>query len=520
MPGARSSRRRFVPGARSSRRRLPPKPRLLPRRASTDSGTAIARLAVVTPSSAVCPRPPGAGGDASPVPSGADRPLAITGAIAACAAAGIGLAVLTMLVLVGWIAAPHAGLGLTGVLRTAALLWLIGHHVGFALPGVGRIGMLPLGLVLLPGALLWRAGRWVVRAGGVGRLRHVGYAALALAVPYAMVAAALALASRSSRAVPSLPEAVVCSFLLAFTAGGLGGARGIAPWKQLAGLLPDRLRSLAAGTAGALAVLTAAGGLLAGVSLAARLGQFREVDGVLAPGAVGAVLLLLAQVAYVPNGVIWAISFTLGPGFAFGTGTVIAPTGSALGQLPAFPMLAALPQGVHPAVPPSLSVAVLAVPYLAGVFGGLLTVRAAPILALETAPLWGFACGALTGSVLGVMAAFAGGPLGNARLAAVGPSGWQVGVVATLEVGVAAAVTAGVVNWLRLRATARPAGEPGTADHEVLPAFAAAGVPDQGRDRGADDDGHTIYLDPWAGTADPDSADARAPASHGPSSLP
>ena len=60
-------------------------------------------------------------GDSNPVPFGADRPLAITGAIAACAAAGTGLAVLTMLALIGWIAAPHAGLGLTGVLRTAAL---------------------------------------------------------------------------------------------------------------------------------------------------------------------------------------------------------------------------------------------------------------------------------------------------------------------------------------------------------------------------------------------------------------
>ena len=472
------------------------------------------------PRSAAGPRPPGAGDDVGPVRSAADRPLAVTGAIAACAAAGIGLVVLTMLVLAGWIAAPHAGLGLTGVLRTAALLWLIGHHVGFTLPGVGRIGMLPLGLVLLPGALLWRAGRWVVRAGGVGRLHDVGYAALALAVPYAMVAAALALASSSARAAPSLPEAVVCSFLLALTAGGLGGARGIAPWAKLAGLLPDRLRSLTVGTAGALAVLAAAGGLLAGVSLAVRLGEFREVSGILAPGAVGAVLLLLAQLAYVPNAIAWAISFTLGPGFAFGSGTVIAPAGSALGQLPAFPMLAALPQGVHSAVPPALSVAVLAVPYLAGAFGGLLMIRAAPILALETAPLWGFACGTLTGCLLGVIAAFAGGPLGNGRLAAVGPSGWQVGVVAALEVGVAAAVTAGAANWWRLRAAARPAAEEPPAEDEVLPASAAVHLPAHGPDHEAEGDGHTIYLDPWAGTANPDPPDTRAPVSHGPSSLP
>jgi Family of unknown function (DUF6350) len=465
-------------------------------------------------------RRPGADGEANPVPSGAGRPLAVTGAIAACAAAWTGLAVLTLLALVGFIAAPHAGLGLPGVLRAAALLWLIGHHVGFALPGVGRIGMLPLGLVLLPGALLWRAGRWVVRTGGVRRLRHVGYAALALAVPYAMVAAALALASSSARAKPSLPEAVVCPFLLALTAGGLGGARALAPWRQLAGLLGDRLRSLTAGTAGALAVLAAAGSLLAGISLALHQAEFKAVDAILAPGAVGAALLLLAQLAYVPNAVIWAVSFMLGPGFAFGTGTVIAPTGSALGTLPAFPMLAALPAGVHPgvqqAVPAWLSVVVLIVPYLAGAFGGLLMTRAAPALALETAPLWGFACGVLTGCVLAVLAAFAGGPLGNGRLAAVGPSGWQVGVVASLEVGVAAAVTAGAANWLRRRARtsgrsaeARVAG--GVATAAALPGLSPVD---------AADDGHTIYVNPWAGTADQGSGGTRAPAPHGPSSLP
>jgi hypothetical protein len=474
------------------------------------------------------PRRPGA----SPVPSGAGRPLAVTGAIAACAAAGTGLAVLTMLALAGFIAAPHAGIGLPGVLRTAALLWLIAHHVGFALPGVGRIGMLPLGLVLLPGALLWRAGRWVVRNGGVRRLRHVGYAALALAVPYAMVAAALALASSSARTAPSLPESVVCPFLLALVAGGLGGARALAPWHQLAGLLGDRLRALTAGTAGALAVLAAAGSLLAGISLALHLGAFKAVNAILAPGAVGAVLLLLAQLAYVPNAVVWAISFTLGPGFAFGTGTVVAPTGSALGSIPSFPLLAALPPvarpagspgvtagvltGVHQGVPPWLSVAVLIVPYLAGALGGLLMTRAAPAAALETAPLWGFACGALTGCVLGVLAAFAGGPLGDGRLAAVGPSGWQVGAVASLEVGVAAAVTAGIANWRRQRAVRTSAGS-AAAPPRPRPATTAVPGPGPGA---APDDGHTIYVNPWAGARNQDSGGARAPAPHRPSSLP
>jgi hypothetical protein len=437
--------------------------------------------------------------------------------MAACVVLVTGLVILTPLVLVGWIAAPHAGLGLPGVLRTATGLWLAAHHVGFALRGAGRIGMLPLGLVLIPGSLLWRAGRWVARTGQLTRLSEVGYATLALAAPYAVLCGALALASRSRLATPSLPQAVVAGFLIALCAGGLGAARAVAPWDRLTHLLPPRPRSVVLGTAGSLAVLGAAGATLAGASLAAHLHEFGSLNDALGAGAVGSVLLLLAQLAYVPNAVIWAVCFTLGPGFAFGAGTVVAPTGAALGPLPMFPMLAAMPSGAHASLPGWVSVGMLVVPYLAGAFGGVLLVRAAPSPAAEIAPLWGFACGAATGVVIGVLAAFSGGPLGSGRLAMVGPSGWQAGLVATLEVGVAAAVAAGVANWLRLRR------EPGLAE-----ALAAPGRPAPVHDGsgirtadGGDDgnDGHRIFVNPWA---DEDEAwhDTGRRASPGPSELP
>jgi len=175
-----------------------------------------------------------------------------------------GLGILTLLVVVGWIAAPHSGLGLTGVLRTATGLWLAAHHVGFTLKGAGRIGMLPLGLVLLPGVLLWRAGRWVVRTGEVTRLPELGFSILALAAPYAALCGALALACSSPLAAPSLPEAMIAGFVLALCAGGLGAARALAPWGRLARLLPPRSRSVVLGSAGSLAVLAAGGALLAG----------------------------------------------------------------------------------------------------------------------------------------------------------------------------------------------------------------------------------------------------------------
>ncbi len=439
-------------------------------------------------------------GAGSPGPaSGPARPLVITGAIAACAAAGSGLVLITLLVLAGWIAAPHAGLSLPGVLRTAADLWLVGHHVGFTLhagglgaaKAGGRIGLLPLGLVLLPGALLWLAGRWVVRKGEVSRLPEVGYAALALAVPYALLAGALAFLGQSSLATPSLVQAVLSGFLLALVAGGLGAARALAPWWHLVHLLPARSRSVFLGSLGAVTVLTGAGAILAGASLATHLSGFRAADVALAPGFVGGVLLLLIQIAYIPNAIVWSICYTLGPGFAFGAHTVVAPTGSALGSLPLLPMLAALPTGAHSAVPAWTSAAMLSVPYLAGAFGGLLTARAAPTPAVELAPLWGFGSGIVAAATTGLLAAFAGGPLGSGRLTAVGPSGWQTAVVAALEVGVAAAVTAGLVNWLRMRRVPRPAvAAAGRADQAAWPAASR-------------DDPHRIYLDPWAEDGEP-----------------
>jgi hypothetical protein len=460
-------------------------------------GAIVVRIGLVSVS-AQAPLAPGPPDTGPPEPQARPkRPLVVTGTIAACAAAASGLAVLITLTAIGWITAPHVGIGngLGGVLRTAALLWLVAHHVGFTVRGAGRIGLLPLGLVLLPGALLVMAGRWVVRAGAVTRLRHVGYAAIALALPYALLAAAIAVASGTAVAAPSLWQAVAASFLLALVAGGLGAARGLAPWRRLAGLMPARPRSIVMGMLGAAALLAATGAALAGVSFALHLTEVKASSDALAPGLGGAALLLLAQIAYLPNAIIWAVAYAVGPGFTFGAGTVVAPTGSALGPVPAFPMLAALPSGPGPGGPAWVAVLVLAMPYLAGVFAGIVTVRIAPTPVIEAAPLWGFFAGTSAGILAGLAAAFAGGPLGNGRLATVGPSGFQVGLVAVLEIGVTAALAAAAANWLILRRATRhktegqPALQPSAAAEVIV-----AGVVDETDDA----DGHRIYFDPWA----------------------
>ena len=433
------------------------------------------------------------------------RPMLMAGGLAALAAAASGLAVLVLVTLVGWITAPHVGVGsgLSGVLRSAGLLWLVAHHVELTVHGVGRVGLLPLGLVLLPGALLERAGRWLTSEGHVRRLRHVWPAALAIAFPYAMFTAAVAVGSRTPVAAPSLWQAVVVGFLIAFVAGGFGAARGLAPWRKLAGLMPPRPRSIVLGMAASLAMLTAAGALLSAFSLVLHLSAYKTATTELNPGIFGSVLLLLAGITYLPNSVIWAVAYMLGPGFSFGVGTAVSPNGSALGAIPAFPMLAGLPVSAGAAFPAWLGFFVLVTPYLAGVMAGLITVRIAPTPFYEGAPLWGLVTGSLTALVIGVLAKFSGGPLGAGRLGTVGPAAAEVGLVAVLEIGVTAAVAAGVANWLILRHHMKRIERDAETVTAAAPVTVAVGARASGPlpavvDESDDAGGHRIYLDPWA----------------------
>jgi Family of unknown function (DUF6350) len=464
----------------------------------------------------------------SAAPSGMDllpgRPMLIAGGRAASAAAGGGLAVLVILTLIGWITAPRAGLGggLAGVLRAAGLLWLVAHHVEVTVHGVGKIGLLPLGLVLLPAALVERAGRWMTNEGHVTSLAQVAPAAVSIALPYALFTGAVALASGTSLARPSLWQAVMMGFLIALLASAFGAARALAPWRRLAERVPPRPRSVMLGMLAALALLTAFGAILGAASLLVHLKAYKAAVAALNPGPGGSLLLLLASICYLPNCVIWAIAYTLGPGFSFGIGTAVSPSGSALGAVPAFPLVAALPVGDKAAFPPWLGFFVLVMPYLAGVLAGLITVRIAPTPSLEAAPLWGLLTGSLAAVVIGFCAKFSGGALGAARLASVGPSGGEVGLVAVLEIGVTAALAAGAANWLiirhhvrRLAAAAAVAADTEPGDVQTTSGSLARAAGPLGRASGPqprvsgplpaliidetdDAGGHRIHVNPWA----------------------
>ena len=133
---------------------------------------------------------------------------------------------------------------------------------------------------------------------------------------------------------------------------GLGAgllARPEAPaWRELtrAGLDPgaargaDRRRRPACSRWPSLVVVAAAVATLWVVAGRATIGDVVRGLGL---DAIGGVVLAFAELAFVPNLVVWAIAWLTGSGFSVGSGTHFAPDAVVGGPLPAVPLLGALP---------------------------------------------------------------------------------------------------------------------------------------------------------------------------------
>ncbi|WP_411721215.1 DUF6350 family protein [Mycetocola sp.] len=157
-------------------------------------------------------------------------------------------------------------------------------------------------------------------------------------------------------------------------------------------------------------------------------------------GVVGGGATTVAQIAFVPNLVVWAASWLIGPGFALGAGSAISPVGTVVGPIPGLPILGAVPSGNF-----AFGFLGLLVPVLIGYLAAVL-VRPGLVAALSGRSLvrrlliTAAGIGLVAGLLLGLLAWFSAGSIGPGRLAVVGPNPWLVGVFAAVEVGIAAAI--------------------------------------------------------------------------------
>ncbi|WP_369151895.1 DUF6350 family protein [Streptomyces sp. R17] len=396
-------------------------------------------------------------------------------------AAGLGLAVFTVLVTLLWVSSPYPDSGPGGALHIAASLWLLAHGAELVrvdtLSGApAPMGVLPLLLVALPVWLLHRAARDTAEGGVRADARLVpGRTAWAgVVLGYLAVAAPAALYAAGGALRPSWTGTVTCVPLVAVVAAGAGVwtayGRPSGPLEQVLGaVLPRGVRHLVLGpdgrpgvaaraAAAGATVLVAGGAVLLTVSLGLHAGETRRAFGRLTEGWSGWAAVLLLCVTLLPNAAVWAAAYALGPGFLLGAGASVTPLGAqAAPLLPPFPLLAAVPD---PGAGTALHGAVAALPLTAGVVVGWFVGRGAVTgkgrfgvwAAGRTAGAAAFAAG-LSGVLLALLARLAGGPLGTAALARFGPVWWQVGLATAAWLGLTAAATALTVRAWRLRRT-------------------------------------------------------------------
>lgn len=361
----------------------------------------------------------------------------LPGASAAAWALAAGLVLLGLPVLLAWATDSRSGSGAAAALRTVGQLWLVAHGVGLTLAS-GPVHLTPWGLAAVPLLLLHRAGRHAARTVGVTRGRDATRLACALAMPYALAAAVLATLATTSVVRPSTLEALLLGFVAAAAGSGSGIAReaGLLAWPTG---VPARARALARAATTATGVLLAGGALAAASTVVLHAGRVTSLASATDPGLLGGLALLLLGLSLVPNAALWGTAWVAGPGFAVGVGTTVAPWSHALGPVPAFPLLGGLPSGPAPTW---LGVLVLAVPLAAGVLGGLVVARSLGPVSLLRAAAEGAAVAPCVAAAVALLALLSGGPLGDGRLSAVGPSPWRVGLAVLAEVLLPAAVAA------------------------------------------------------------------------------
>lgn len=141
----------------------------------------------------------------------------------------------------------------------------------------------------------------------------------------------------SVRIYLAIPIALLVTFTFSLIASRLMPARTRAPWEIAT-----------TWAAFALAILLAVATLVLFISLAIHYRAVFDLTTVISPGIFGGVALIAIQILYLPNMVVATLGYISGSGAHIGSGSIIHPFLFELDQLPALPLLGALPRGSFP----------------------------------------------------------------------------------------------------------------------------------------------------------------------------
>ncbi|RPF27604.1 DUF6350 family protein [Georgenia muralis] len=308
-----------------------------------------------------------------------------------------------------------------GAARTGTSLWLLGHGGRLDVGGGTVVSLVPLGVALLSLALVHVSTR---------RMRLTSVAAAAL-VPVGYVGAT-ALLSLAAAVPAGRAGALAGAALVAVTGAAAAAARDdlVLP---ASGRVDGAVRDGLLAALWSLAALAAASVVLGAVAVVAGWDRIVMIQQSYGTDVVSTVVLVGAQLVYVPTALVWALAWIAGPGFAVGAGTHFAAASVQTAPLPAVPLLGALPS---PGSPGQGWVAVL--PVVVGLAAGVWLLRRERERGLRDAAAAALLAGAGTAAVVLLLAAAASGSVGPGRLATVGPDPVLLAATVLAEVGGAA----------------------------------------------------------------------------------
>ena len=318
----------------------------------------------------------------------------------------------------GWLATTD--IDFTSIFTDGTRVWLLGFLSGATVVGlhisVAPLGMTLANLALAVGLASFAAGQarlaapdelsghqrrgLALRVVGVFTLVHT----LAVLVPSFVVAST----EESARAL-------VGAAALGLIASLVGASR-VFQWR-IVDDWPRWLRPVPAGVAASVLVMLTAGAAVLALGLIQNRDRITALHESLEPGTMGSILLLVLQLLWLPNLVLWCTSWALGAGFQFGLGSVISPAQNQVGMLPAIPVLGAMPESGPGS---SLQVLWLASGLVAGAVGAIVVLRARPRARFDETALVGGLVGVLAGLALLGLGMLSSGDLGVGRLVALG----------------------------------------------------------------------------------------------------
>ncbi|GAA1557910.1 hypothetical protein GCM10009789_09170 [Kribbella sancticallisti] len=395
-------------------------------------------------------------GPAQPDATAPTKPVIVSAVIGAGACLLTGLLACAAVAVVGWLAASFGGA--SGAVRAGATVWLVAHKTGVTFKEA-PISLAPLGLTLFLGWCLYRGGRFAARVSGADQTKDLATASGVLAVTYGIGALIIALLTSDGSVRVSPLSAFLGAATLAIVAGTAGILVESGAGADIADATPQGLRDAVPAAAAAVLGVVAVASLLYAVLLAVHFSRVTSMLELLDAGVVGSVVLFAICLMLLPNVILYVVSFLAGPGFQLGVGTTIAPTGVDVGNLPALPLLAAVP--ADGATPTYLLVLTAVVPLAAGALAGLVVARRG--LAAEDAEALGWDAFALRGCIAALLAALtlmvlmvlSGGAAGPGRMAEVGiPGALPAAGVLGAGMAIGAAVSAGLLAARRPQAEA------------------------------------------------------------------